>query len=233
MGRISQNPSYSLSQCFEDVKKLYTQYSHATFSKAEVANVLGFSAGSGPFGSRMASLKVFNLLEEKDGAYKATELFKSLRIAQKGTPEFSNLAIQAIKYSSLFEEILKEFRHKIPATETLAQRLEIQKKFTDAKAKTIASILIDSLNFAGVLDSNNNFLEPKKTDPSIEKPPTTVSGVGGNDTPCSSESNTNTINSLQIEIALANNRMSRVIYPRDISKEDAIKIGNVLSAIAG
>jgi hypothetical protein len=233
MAKIPQVPSYSLGQCFDDVRKIYNQYSHATFSRAEVANALGYSASSGPFGSRMASFRVYNLLEEKDGGYKATDLFKALKITQKGSPEFSQYAIQAIKSSTLFEEILSEFRHKIPEMKILAQRLEIQKKFSVEKARDIASVFIESLNFAGVLDSNNNFLEPKKTDPANVSPSISIPSGRTNDAQGVLDSGTTTGNSLQIEIALANNRMARVVYPRDISKDDAAKIGNVLGAIAG
>jgi hypothetical protein len=232
MAKIPQVPSYPLGQCFEDVRKIYDQYSHATFSRAEVANALGYSASSGPFGSRMASFRVYNLLEEKDGGYKATDLFKALKITQRGTPEFSQYAIQAIKSSTLFEDILSEFRHKIPEMKILAQRLEIQKKFTAEKARFIASVFIESLNFAGVLDSNNNFLEPKKTDPAIASTSLNISNGRTIDPPSILDSGS-AGNSLQIEIALANNRMARVVYPRDISKDDAAKIGNVLGAIAG
>ncbi len=233
MAKIPQIPSYPLGQCFEDVRKIYDQYSHATFSRAEVANALGYSASSGPFGSRMASFRVYNLLEEKDGGYKATDLFKALKITQKGTPEFSQYSIQAIKSSALFEEILSEFRHKIPEMKILSQRLEIQKKFSAEKARDIASVFIESLNFAGVLDSNNNFLEPKKTDPANASPSISISSRRANDTQGGLDSSVTAGNSLQIEIALANNRIARVVYPRDISKDDAAKIGNVLGAIAG
>ena len=68
-------PSRSLSECLDDVRRLYETYRHGTFTRAEVASSLGVSATSGPFGSRIFSIREFGLIESTGADYRVSDLF--------------------------------------------------------------------------------------------------------------------------------------------------------------
>ena len=57
-------PSRSLGDAVNDVKKLYAEYSHGKFGKAEIASTLGVAATSGPFAAHLFTLKAFALINQ-------------------------------------------------------------------------------------------------------------------------------------------------------------------------
>ena len=220
MGRISTVPSFSLSQCFEDVTKLYAQYSHASFRKAEIANALGFSASSGPFGTRVASLKLFGLVQTDGQGYRITDEFKKMRIADRGSVEFKTLALELLRRPALFSEILDEFKHKIPSKNTLAQ--------SPQKAGPVAALFIESLRFAGALDENNNVLPPRDE----RGPDDKRQGDQKKDPPRQELQGVIAGTLLSIDIALGGEKVAKVLYPPELTKAQAQKISNVLNALA-
>ena len=217
-------PSRELKDCFEDVKKLYTQYSHATFSKAEIASTIGLSASSGPFASRLFTLKEYGLIDSAGTEYKVSQRFLAMNSNPVGSPVFKQQALGAIRGSAVFKEILDEFKNKLPSQAGVAQRLETQKKFNAEKAKHTAAVLENSLRFAGVLDSNNNII------PIRETPVEDATSTTDSTTPVEDERRPH---DLKIEVALGGSRKATVLYPPDITKEEAQKIGKVLEAVVG
>lgn len=222
-------PSYSLRDSLEDARKLYASFSHAVFNRAEVASTLGMSSNSGPFTGRMFSVRTYGLLVESAGGYKISDAFLTLNSEDRSSAAFKRVALQAIQRASIFAEILAEFRTKLPPIASVAQRLETQKKFNAERAKKVASILEKSLQFAGVLDSNNNILPVRDSDvpgassgaekeekSDIEVPITASGAKAG---------------LRRTEVPLGDGRVAVVQYPHDLVKIEADKIGRVLGAL--
>jgi len=157
-------PHRNLEDSVNFVKTIYDNYHHTSFARTEVASVLKLSANSGYFSSVINSLRMYDFLENDNDGFKITELFKSLKVANQGSNEFKKYAFQAIKSVPLFDELLDDFKHKLPPLRTITQRLEIQKKMSPFMAKNTAKVFEDSVNFAGVLDANRNILPIREND---------------------------------------------------------------------
>jgi hypothetical protein len=131
-------PSRNLQDAVADVMKLYLVYSHAGFSKEEIASKLGVKVTSGPFGARVFTLKEYGLIEKYNGNFKVSQSFMTFKTAPKDGAVFKRAALDAIKQSKVFSELLAEFKGKLPDQDSVAQRLETQKHFNADRSKEIA-----------------------------------------------------------------------------------------------
>ena len=223
------SPSFGLREVLADATKLYDKYSHAAFSQAEVASGLGMSSTSSSFSRRLRSLTEFGLLDGSGGNYRISKLFHTLTDAKHGSPEFKAAALAAIRRSTVFAEILADFKTKLPDQAVVAQRLEKQRGFNADRAKEVAAVLQKSVEFAGVVDANNNILPARD--------------VGGEDQAASRQDASATPdderekepasdkNQRRSEIPLSDGRVAVVVYPHDLTTTEAQKIGNVLTAL--
>lgn len=230
--RSPATPSRSLGECVQDVDKIYRQYSHASFSKEEVASVLGMSASSGPFSGRIYTLREYGLLVEEREGYKVSQSFHTLNSSLRESADFKRAALSAIQRSAVFNEILEQFKSKLPTREAIAHRLETQRQFTTERAKQAAGVLEESMKFAGVLDSNNNILpirdqgrqaEGDQDKNRIPEQKVQQDEVKSNQSP----------NMLKLDIALDGGRRITVYYPPDMTRAEADKTTRVLKAISG
>lgn len=235
-------PSRTLKSCFDHTRDLYGHFSHGDFSRTEVAATFNQSATSGPFSQRLFSMKEFGLIEGGADNYKVSGIFKCMHSNAEDSSEFKSAALSAIKHSKVFAELLSEFKDKIPGKHILAQRLELGRGFNNQRAKQAATVLLESLRFAGVLDQKNNILpvrdgmggfvvEPKNSSASAsyqanaERMPHT----GSQSEPILAA---DAKNLLKVEISLPDNRRIVIYYPPDITQDEAMKGGKVLSTIA-
>lgn len=225
-------PSRTLGDSVADVKKLYNEFSHSNFSKSEIASKLGVSATSGPFAARLFTLKEFGLIDQNRTDYAVSDSFKKLNGAQSGDATFKRTALAAVRRSTIFRELLDEYKTKLPSIELVAGRLETQRRFNAQKAKAAAEVLEKSLRYAGVLDGSNNILPVRDTaadsngDPNQPQDPTVgdEGNNGQNGDPLPPDT-------LSMEIPVGEGRKVVVRYPRDLSAAEAKKVGNVLNAI--
>ena len=220
-------PSKSLEGCVADVKKVYTEYSHGSFSRAELGSALGVSASSGPFSSRLASLRQFGLIEATGDGFKVTDGFMILNSNGHGTAAFKSEALRAIKLPPTFREVLEEFSSKLPSRDAVTSRLENQKKFNAEAASRAAAVLEESLRYAGVLDTSNNILPVRagKEDGKLDGVEERIENVGN-------ESDTGSGGgvALRVEVPVGDRKVV-VHYPHDLTAPEAKKVGAVLAAI--
>lgn len=221
-------PSRGLGDAVSDAKKLYEAYSHGTFARAEIASTLGISAASGPFAQRLFTLKAFGLISQSGDQYKVTDTFKALNSGNAGEASFQEAALSAIRSSDTFRELLDDFPNKLPPVETVASRLETQKKFNADRAKSAAGVLQKSLSFAGVLDGSNNILpvrdtKQNRTGSEHDDRKQKQDLDEHNDDPVA--------DTLSLEIPVGEGRKVLVRYPLDLSSAEAKKVGNVLNAV--
>lgn len=220
-------PSRALGDCVADVRKLYEEYSHGTFQKPEIASKLDLSAGSGPFAARLFTLKEYGLLSQSGSDYKVSDLFMTLNSADKNESKFKQAALDAIRKSDVFRELLDHFKSKLPSLDGVATRLENQKRFNAERAKLVATVLEKSLHYAGLLDGSNNILpirdtpgadgdQPNRQEPDADRGPTDEKLPP---------------NTLGVEIPVGDGRKVIIRYPQDLSAEEAKKVGAVLAAI--
>lgn len=231
-------PSRTLEDCLDDVSKLYREYSHAKFTKSEIGSVLGVSAASGPFAQRLFSIKEFGLLDESSGTYTVSDTFMTLNSADHGDARFKQTALDAIRRSEIFREVVDSGSGKLPSLSAVAHRLETQKRFNAERATKAANVLEKSMRFAGVLDHSNNILPVRdiggggaavdEHQPGQALDDDRLNGRRHNHRDKSLDPDT-----LSVEIPVGEDRQVAIRYPRDLSPDQAKKVGNVLSAIVG
>jgi hypothetical protein len=223
-------PSYALKDVYADVKKLYDKFSHASFSRAEIASTLSMSSASGAFAQKVFSLTEFGLLDKSGDKYAVAKPFHSLEPVDVKRPDFQKAALDAIRRSDVFAEILADFKTKWPGELVVAQRLERERGFNAARAKDVAGILQRSLDFAGVIDANNNIVPVRE----LSAVQAELSGTGRSSVaePDGGAPNLSRIKGLRSsEIPLGEGRVAVVQYPHDLTSTEASKIGKVLGAL--
>ena len=224
-------PSRNLETCFNDAKKLYSEYSHGTFATPEIGKVFGGSSTSGPFKRRLFSLTQFGLLDGEKGTYKVADVFKTMNSSATDSAEFKAAAVSAIRHARTFSTILDGSSGKLPSTDALATRLETQMRFNADGAKLAAKVLTESLRFAGVLDANGNILPvrggttPLDTGEGSEEQEQFDDVDGGLE-----DEALDATKMLRTEIPLGTRKVL-VRYPHDLTEDEATKIGKVLAAI--
>jgi hypothetical protein len=224
-------PSRPLGDAVADVEKLHGEYSRQKFTKPEIASTLGLSATSGPFAARLFTLRAFGLIKQDGSDYSVSDQFMTLKSMNPGDAKFKHAALSAIRASDTFRELLVEFGDKLPSTGAVAERLETKKAFNAAPAKTAATVLEKSLRYAGVLDNSNNILPVRA---GAENGAGSTGGsppVGEGDQGREEEQLHRDI--LSMEIPVGDDRKVLIRYPRDISSDEAKKVGNVLAAVVG
>jgi hypothetical protein len=87
----------------------------------------------------------------------------TLNSADKNESKFKQAALDAIRKSDIFRELLDHFKSKLPSLDGVATRLENQKRFNAERAKLVATVLEKSLHYAGLLDGSNNILPIRDT----------------------------------------------------------------------
>ncbi len=221
-------PSRNLEGCVADVQKLYAEYSHGTFSRSELASALGVSATSGPFAARLASLRQFGLIEPTGADYKVSENFMALNSNARDSAAFKSAALNVIKLPATFRELLDDFPSKLPSKDAVASRLETQKKFNKEAAVRAATVLDESLRYAGVLDGSNNILPVRDDGPARDKNVAEATDETTDDTP--DLGSTGTTAALRVEVPVGGRKVV-VHYPHDLTADEAKKVGAVLAAI--
>jgi len=225
-------PSRPLEDCVADTRKLYDAYTHGSFSRAEIGSTLKVSSISGPFAQRLFSLREFGVIEGDANNFKVTEAFKKMNSSERGSAEFKSAALAAIKNSDTFRDLLDAFPNKLPAQDVVASRLENQRKFNPDRAKHAAKVLEASLRYAGVLDSNNNILPVREDPTGDDRDSNKQRDERTDDDDFREEPNDmNTTPTLSVEIPVGTDRKVAIRYPRDLTGEEAQKVGNVLKAI--
>jgi biotin operon repressor len=227
-------PSYALQDSVEDAKKLYRQYSHGAFSKPEIASTLKMSSGSSSFSQRIFALTEYGLIVESGDGYKLTDRFRVLNSEASESAAFRQAAWDAVSASAVLGDLLNDFKTKLPDRSGVAQRLEIQKKFNSERAKGAAVVLEKSLQFAKVLDANNNIIP-------VRPNAAGVASAKAREMADSNDEDTDEVvdialakkNTRRSEVPLADGRVAIVLYPHDLSVQEAEKIGRVLAALVG
>jgi hypothetical protein len=224
-------PSKTLKDAVADVRLAYDQYSHAGFSRGELASVLGVSATSGPFGSRLFTLKEYGLIEGSVDNLKASSLFKRIHASAEGSAEFKKAALEATNRSSVFKTILGNFGQKLPSVDVIASRLEMQHSFNKERAQATAKILRESLDYAGVIDRSGNVLTPRNDGANEEVEEDASETPAGKQREARGEPPPRS--ALTLEVPLENGRVVKVYYPIDLNENEASKVGKVIAALVG
>jgi hypothetical protein len=217
-----------------EVQKVYQQYSHANFSRGELANALGMSSGSGAFWGKSATLNMYGLIEDVGGSMKVSSLFKGLFQAPEGSPEMKRNALAAIGKPSVFAGLLKGFGSRVPDEGAIALRLEMQGGFNRDRAQEVASAFRSSLSDYELIDASGNLLPPRD-------------GAGAPSAPSNEDEDEDLTNatpskkapdvpagpgSFRVEVPLGPGRKAILALPEDISSADTTKICAIINAYA-
>jgi hypothetical protein len=227
-------PGLTLRAAMAEVARVYDRYSHATFTRGEMANALNMSSGSGAFWGKSATLSMYGLIEDVNGTMKVSTLFKAIHQAPEGSPEARRNAFAAIGRPAIFASLLKQFGQRIPDESAIALRLEMHGGFNRDRAQEVASAFRSSLSDFGLIDPSGNLLpvredgsvgardddeqddddQPEAASPKAPSMPVTGPGMS------------------RVEVPLANGRKAIVALPDDVTEADTKKICAILTAYA-
>lgn len=223
--RSPDTPSRLLMACLEDARKLYAKYSHGTFKRPEIASVLEVSSSSGSFAQRLFSIKAYGLLETVGTDYKVSGLFLQIEASERGSAGFRKSALEAMKRSPVFADLLDQFQDKLPDRKTLSIRLETQMKFNHERAQETAVILHESLRSIGVLDPNGNILpiRGEQLQADTDQHPAGSAGDGAK---------VGLADRFRLDVPLQGGERATVFLPPHWTGADAQRIGKVLEAAA-
>jgi len=236
---ITAPPTKNLEDTIGYAKTLYSQYSHNKFSKTEIASVLNFSANSGGFSYVFSALRAFGLIIPDRDGFKVSDLFKKINLSERDSQEFKKYTWEAVNIPTLYADYINEFKPKLPPEHIIAQRLELNKKMSPRAANAVAKIFEDSIRFTGLLDTNNNILPIRDSQTPIIDSGSGSYQSGSSDNIAESRTDegikqeSSSTSNLNLQIPLSNDRIVKIIYPFDLTDEEAQKIAKVLSAIAG
>ena len=223
-------PSRPLEDCFNDARRLYAEYSHGSFSRAELASALGVSSTSGPFAARLFSIREFGMIEPDGSNFKVSGDFMAMNSHARESGEFKSAAMRAVRRATTFSELLDAFPSKLPSRDALTARLETQKKSTQTRPSVQHVCLRNpSASRACSTTRTTSFrcampgLRPgraKRAEATEEHDEREVEDTTTSHTP-----------SLRVEIPVGTERKVVVHYPRDLDADEAKKVGAVLAAI--
>jgi hypothetical protein len=86
--------------------------------------VLKISATSGPTQSSIFTLKEYGLIEGTNDSFKVSQRFMDMKDEPQTSAAFKRNALDAIRGSATFTELLNEWKTKLPPREAVANRLE-------------------------------------------------------------------------------------------------------------
>lgn len=230
-------PGLTLRAALAEVARVYDRYSHATFTRGEMANALNMSSGSGAFWGKSATLSMYGLIEDVNGTMKVSSLFKAIHQAPEGSPEARRNAFAAIGRPAVFASLLKQFGHRIPDESAIALRLEMHGGFNRDRAQEVAQAFRSSLSDFGLIDPSGNLL-PVRDDGSSadareddEEDDDGQADVGATASPKAPTMPTGPGMS-RVEVPLANGRKAIIAMPDDVTEADTRKICAILTAYA-
>jgi hypothetical protein len=182
-----------------------------------------------------SALRAFGLIVPDRDGFKVSDLFKKINISERDSQEFKKYTWEAVNTPPLYAEFINEFKLKLPSEHIIAQRLELNKEMSPRVAKVVAKIFENSIRFTGLLDTNNNILPIRDSQTSV----TDNNQSGSSDSMAERRTDEeikqegSSTSNLNLQIPLSNDRLVKIVYPFDLTDEEAQKIAKVLSAIAG
>lgn len=212
-------PGLSLSTAVSEVARVYSRYSHGTFSKGELASALGMSASSGTFLSKAAALRDYGLIEDGPTGERVSDLFKSLYQAPPRSAEAKRVATTALTRSSVFSKLLQQFPSRVPDESAIALRLETQERFNADRAKVVAAAFRRSLADFELIDASGNVLSIRD-----DGPASTSEANQGERTVAE------TSGLFRVEVPLGAGRRAVFMLPEDFSAADSKRVTAVLRA---
>jgi hypothetical protein len=217
---------------------LHEKISDRVFDQAELAAVLGISAGASTTDRLVSSLRQFGLIEKDERGLTLTERALVLVAARASgdASAFRVAALETVDSSPVFKELRESFGAKLPPTDALVSRLE-KNGFTARSAKQTASALRDSLRFAGVADGDDNIIgdldnlpEPVVEMPADEAEITPIDQMDFSEV--ASEDHVEVdLSHPRIDVPLEGGRMATVLYPARLTRADVEKVYAVLDAL--
>lgn len=219
-------PGIDLRSAVAEVAKVYSRYSHGSFTKGELASALGMSAGSGTFLSKSAALREYGLIEDTVGGERVSDIFRSVYQAPLGSNEVKRAAMVSLRHSPALERLLQQFDAKVPDERALSLRLETQERFNADRAKVVATAFRRSLMEYGLIDQAGNLL-PVRDDEVTSQVET--SPHKADDTDEDSEPGPET-GLFRVEIPLGAGRRAVLHLPDDFAQPDARRVNAVLRA---
>lgn len=142
-------PQYDLKSSIDVARTLHSK--GGTGSAAELAEYLGYSSvNNGAFLTRVASAKLFELLDGQAKAYQVSE--RALRIlAPESDAAAEQDKVEAFLSVPLFKAVFDRFHDQpLPDAEGLANSLRVNFSIPETQAKAAVARLLDSADEAGL-----------------------------------------------------------------------------------
>lgn len=235
--RSPSAPSKPLETCVAQATLIFDAYAHSSFGKSEIASVLEMASNSGPFSRTMACLTQYGLLqkESKDSYAISPELKEYVMIPENDRQALCSGRLGFIKSAPFFDKLLADLKGKVPSPDHLASILKSRYEFNGDKAQLTARSFYDSLAWAGVIDAKGNVLSAQFHPAPTESDSDACCQEQGDESSCvrtsSEDVAASSSASLKMEIALSSGRFIEINYPADMTFQESLKVGAVLSAL--
>jgi hypothetical protein len=148
--------------------------SNSDVQKSVIAHALQSSANSGAFIQRLASTKIYGMIEGGRNGYRLTEDAKRY-FFPSSEGEKRNAFLMLLKSAPIFAEIIKRFDgNRIPSSDLLANVLLREFKVPESWKDRVARFFLKAAGDAGVLDAQG-FLRYAAARQSVDHVPASAS----------------------------------------------------------
>lgn len=150
--RSRSYPSAILSECIENIRKLSSKLGPGPFSREDMAKQLGYAGLNGTSARRIASLGMYGLTEGRGEEIALSDLARRLL---RPLPGEESVVLRDSFFSvDLFKEVFDDYGDHGRLPDALPVVLERKYGIATEVGDTVAKILRESGQFAGVLEAD-------------------------------------------------------------------------------
>lgn len=156
--RSVQHPRYTLEQVEELARRAFAMGARHCDQDAVAQAVHYKNSTNGAFKGIRAAASYFGLISYKDDRYVSVTEPWIEALHADDEEAVRRLRQEAVRQPELFVQLIEEFSDRqLPSTEKLARQLFLTPKYGILKdaAELAARVFLDSIKFAGLVDSNN------------------------------------------------------------------------------
>jgi hypothetical protein len=240
-------PNATLEECLNFSEKIQKIAGKGTASLAAVAADLGVSLKTKSFTYLISAARQYGLIVKTKEGLQLTD--RARRILNPINPEeLPGLRLEAFKSPPLYQQLIERYDgESLPPNESIENLMYNDLGISSFAKQKAAGVFIENVKYVntvrndGIFDVNGTsekdiVTTEEESDKGVDESSFDQSNLfdmGNNDpTILEKQKKDNGITYHIVSIALVNGRVAKVSIPSNLSKEDAIRIGNILDSWA-
>src|SRR5215213_10309480 len=164
-GRV-RSPSFpfiSLPDAIHRAQELYEAERRNLVRTEIAASHWGYSARSSAGAQTIAALRAYGLLEDVRGELRLTDRAQHILVREPGSTERNDLLRQAALAPPLFSKLWERYRADLPSDKNLRSWLVLELKVNENAVEDLLRSYRETLQYAGLLQSEEAPGEPRPT----------------------------------------------------------------------